>query len=74
MKLVTGKANCCRFFRPYGWKEFNCNPHKKKGIPVTREDDYMVIDNVNLNGYISFLIIMNQEEMFKVGEEALDRG
>ena len=38
------------------------------------EDDYMVIDNVNLNGYISPLIIMNQEEMFKVGEEALDRG
>lgn len=34
----------------------------------------MVIDNVNLNGYISSLIIMNQEEMFKVAEEALDRG
>lgn len=34
----------------------------------------MVIDNVNLNGYISSLIIMNQEEMFKVGEQALDRG
>lgn len=34
----------------------------------------MVIDNVNLNGYISFLIIMNQEETFKVGKEALDRG
>lgn len=34
----------------------------------------MVIDNVNLSGYISSLIIMNQEEMFKVGEEALDRG
>ena len=34
----------------------------------------MVIDNVNLNGYTSSLIIMNQEEMFKVGEEALDRG
>lgn len=34
----------------------------------------MVIDNVNLNGYISSLIIMNPEEMFKVGKKALGRG
>lgn len=34
----------------------------------------MVIDNVNLNGYISFLIIMNLEEMFKVGKKVLGRG
>ena len=34
----------------------------------------MLIDNVNLNGYISALITMNQKEMFKVGKEEFDKG